>query len=219
MACGLLFVLLAQGSLAQQPAVGLLPTSDGLEIRDVRNSLSWRRCVEGMSWDGSTCQGEPLLLNRREAMQRAVDRARVEPHVDSAASSKLAHGNGLGNAQNLDPSVPTWHVPRAAELQRLIRPRAQGQGLDPRLFPNAPRSWWWTSTTEVSTSTVNPYNYDNIAHGVTQENSVNLNFLHGWAVLMTTGDLRSVHKDQRLPVLLVRTLPPSTPTEPREPRQ
>ena len=163
---------------ADEPVRGLTLSASGEEVIDTQAALVWRRCVEGLQWSGAGCKGEPLALTRREAL----DWARRQ------ASPDAAH----------------WRLPRAPELQRLARLRAQRRAVDPTLFPKAPASVWWSSSVDVSAGPVNQYNYGNILRGVNTENATELSFLHGLAVDMPSGELRKVYKDERLPLMLVR---------------
>jgi hypothetical protein len=40
-------------------------------VLDNWSKLQWRRCLEGETWDGSTCSGQPLALNLYDALARA----------------------------------------------------------------------------------------------------------------------------------------------------
>jgi len=42
----------------------------GDEVYDTRTKLSWKRCLEGMSWDGRQCHGSPSWMGWDEAVQR-----------------------------------------------------------------------------------------------------------------------------------------------------
>ena len=55
-------------------ANGLVVSADGTYVTDERLKLIWARCVEGMAWDGKTCTGKPLMLDRAKARARAQER-------------------------------------------------------------------------------------------------------------------------------------------------
>jgi hypothetical protein len=153
------------------------PNSD--EVQETASGLIWARCTEGMRWSGKHCLDRPLLLTRAEAMQRASERQR---------------DSGLA-----------WRLPTAKELQRLVKLNRQDEGLDPKLFPDAPLGWHWTSTTRANGQSVNAYRYDNIARGVSGESVNRLSFLQGWSVDVGTGEMNGeVAKKSQLPVRLVR---------------
>ena len=155
-------------------------SDDGAYVLDVRAQVAWRRCVEGMLWNGKTCDGMPLLLNHAEAMALARDAEKRDLHL---------------------------RVPRATELQGLVHKVTSPPGLDPVLFPGSPRGWHWSATSSVSTARVNQYDYGNIVQGRNEQNANHIKMLHGWAVNMSTGEARAdAAKRTRLPVRLVLPL-------------
>ena len=155
-------------------------SEDGDYVIDLKARLAWPRCVEGMKWDGKTCTGQPRLFDHAEAQAHALARWKAEG--------------------------ARWRLPHTAELQRLVDRSLPRQGLDPLLFPLAPREWHWSGTAAVNTGApVNPYSYDNVQKGRTPENANRLAYLHGWAVNLVNGEARGdVDKHTRLPVRLVR---------------
>jgi hypothetical protein len=108
-------------------------------VIDTRASLA--RCAEGMSWNGKTCSGQAEVFSYKQAMTHAAER---------------------NKAENL-----RWRLPRVNELKRLLDRSSKPQGLNPELFPNAPRDWHWTGTAAVNAQRLNTYNYaqvDNQQH-------------------------------------------------------
>ena len=176
-------------ALAQEPAVaasvaiaptGMQISEDGALVIDKRSKVAWARCVEGTQWDGKTCAGLPLLFDRAEAMATASARSKAE---------------GVA-----------WRLPRANELRHLVNKRAVPSGVNPALFPSAPGTWHWSSSTRVRTGSINAYNYGNVMQGSTGGTSSQLgSFRNGWAVDMATGEASGdVARSSRLPVRLVR---------------
>lgn len=159
----------------------MAPSDDGAFVLDVQGGAAWARCVEGMTWSGTTCVGTPLRVNRAGALAYAAARAKA---------------SGL-----------QWRLPRTKELQRLASSAARPPGLDPRLFPAAPAGWHWSSTAAISTSAVNPYDYGNIVQGRSERNANRIELQHGWAVNLQTGEARGDMTQQAgLPVRLVLSL-------------
>lgn len=156
----------AAAHVAPTTTPDLVLSEDDAYVIDLKTKLAWPRCVEGMAWNGKTCTGEPHLMTHAEA-------------VAWVASRKKTDG------------VP-WRLPRVPELQHLVSKKGALPGLDPQLFPRAPRDWHWTITSNVhgNTAPVNQYNYGNIAQGQTSGNANHMAFLHGWAVDLTTGEAR-----------------------------
>ncbi len=105
-----LLALAAAPSLAQGR---FTMSADGAEVHDATTQLTWRRCVEGMHWDGKGCTGKatrfsyasakkaaagasPWRVPAREELRGLVDRtARKKPRIDREAFPNT-------------PSLPTW---------------------------------------------------------------------------------------------------------------
>ena len=154
-------------------------SADGAYVLDRRAGLAWPRCVEGMQWNGKTCTGKPLLLDRSQANALASERWKAE---------------GVG-----------WRLPRVPELQRLVDRTLSPPGLHPVLFPAAPGQWHWSATANVNALRGNPYNYSNIAQGDSGRQAALLN---GWAVNLSSGEARGdAARTSKLPVRLVRPMP------------
>ncbi len=178
---GLVASLPVWATAPQLPGDWLL-SEDGAHAIDTRARLVWPRCVEGMQWNGQTCTGKPLLLDRAEATARATQRWKAE---------------GLG-----------WRLPRAAELQRLVDKSLSPPGLNPALFPAAPGLWHWSATANVSAPGANRYNYGNIMQERRDDGARQGAMLNGWAVNLSTGEARGdAARASRLPVRLVRSHP------------
>lgn len=43
---------------------------NGSAVRDSETKLTWKRCLEGMNWNGTTCEGEAIKISLREAEKR-----------------------------------------------------------------------------------------------------------------------------------------------------
>lgn len=92
-----------------------------------------------------------------------------------------------------------WRLPTSHELKRL----AGHMGTD--LFPGSPGGWYWSGSATVNTAQANPYNYGNVMQGRSGDATNRLNYLHGWAVNLSTGEAAGdVSRRNRLPVRLVR---------------
>lgn len=118
-------------SLAFATFVGLVATSsqaegrfaisaDGQQVTDTTTRLTWRRCVEGMQWDGKTCAGKPLKL-------------------DFAAAKRHAKGAGSEGGS-------AWRLPTRNELVALIDRNAKTKPrIDTAAFPKTPSILQWAS--------------------------------------------------------------------------
>lgn len=92
-------------------------SADGQEVLDTKTNLVWRRCTEGLSWDGKSCKGKVARFKFGEAKQRAE----AAKPVDGKA----------------------WRVPAKDELATLV---IKGKGkpmIDAEAFPNTPNALHW----------------------------------------------------------------------------
>lgn len=125
-------------------------STDGSEVEDTQTGLIWRRCIEGLTWNGATCVGSPKFASQEAALVYAktqtgwrvpnakelttlVDRARVLPASDPGVfpgnlpgwywTSTPFIGDGRGFYVDFDDGY-TNIVDRAASLMlRLVRDR------------------------------------------------------------------------------------------------
>jgi hypothetical protein len=80
-------------------------------------------------------------------------------------------------------------------------------GLDPELFPGAPRDWHWTATANVDQSPVNQYNYGNVMKSRKPPSSAESTLLSGWAVNLESGESRGdMSRNTKMSVRLVMTI-------------
>ena len=98
---------------------------DGIEAKDTTQTavLVWRRCVEGMAWDGTTCTGPALTFTHEQALQRAAQQA---------AATGVA-----------------WRVPSVKELNWIVDREEPAPPIKHFVFPNTPGQPTWTSSPEV----------------------------------------------------------------------
>lgn len=109
-------------SLATGP---YLIAATGQEVTDSRTGLVWRRCVEGMTWDGTTCTGSPFFGMWQHALQLSV-----------------AEAHRTGQA---------WRLPNVKELASLVDRSAtalspEAMAIDPVAFPATPNFQAWSSS-------------------------------------------------------------------------
>ena len=126
-------------AVAQTPPASAAPlqlSADGQLVIDLRAKLAWSRCAEGMEWNGKACSGTAEVFNYKQAMSYAAERSKAEGQ--------------------------RWRLPRVNEFKRLLERNTKPQGLNPTLFPNAPRDWHWTATAAVNTQRINSYNYSQV---------------------------------------------------------
>lgn len=155
-------------------------TASGDYVVNVATSMAWKRCVEGMRWNGRRCEGRALRLSHADAVALARSRSQAD---------------GV-----------TWRLPSAKELQRLAQRNAHPPHGEGPLMPVDDDEWCWSSTTPVDTSAINEYSYGNISRGVNGQNMARLHFLHGVAVNMASAEMRS--DTPRRDLLYVRLVRP-----------
>lgn len=113
--------------LVASPIVHAAPfeiSADMQEVTDGATGLVWRRCVEGMQWDGTTCAGQ--------AAKFSFDKARAQAQA-AANSSKKA-----------------WRVPTRDELLALLDRKPGTSPKASETFPQTPAAPFWSSTPYTS---------------------------------------------------------------------
>jgi hypothetical protein len=101
-------------------------STDGNEVTDPHTGLIWRRCAEGMNWDGSTCAGAASTFTHEAALQRAAAQA---------TASSIA-----------------WRLPNVKELSSIADKSRSSPAIDPIAFPATPSSWFWSASPGVGSS-------------------------------------------------------------------
>ncbi len=100
-------------------------SGDGQEATDTATGLIWRRCLEGMTWNGTTCNNAASFYTHEQAFQRATSQATL--------------------------SNSAWRLPNVKELETLlIENPPTAAAVDPAIFPNTPPDLLWTSTPYAS---------------------------------------------------------------------
>lgn len=100
-------------------------SADGTEVIGTAASakLTWRRCVEGMAWNGKTCTGTALTFTHEQALQWAAQQA-------------VATG-------------VAWRVPNVKELGWIVDREEPSPTTTHSAFPKTPAVASWTSSPEV----------------------------------------------------------------------
>lgn len=117
------FVRLVRAGQPQTPPRYTV-SADGQEVTDNQTTLIWRRCSEGMNWDGATCASVANTFTHEAALQRAAAQA---------TSTGIA-----------------WRLPNARELASISIPSTP---IDPTAFPAMPASLWaifWSASPYVN---------------------------------------------------------------------
>lgn len=93
---------------------------NGNEVLDTQTGLIWRRCVEGMKWDGKTCSGYPFGAMLVESLHRAASEARL--------------------------SGKNWRLPNIKELGSIVDMSQPNLAIDLTIFPNTPNDQMWSAS-------------------------------------------------------------------------
>lgn len=101
-------------------------SADGSEVTDQKTGLIWRRCAEGMNWDGATCAGVASKFNHEAALGQAT--------AQTAA------------AQTKDFRID-WRLPNINELSSIADSSGSNPVIDPAAFPATPlSSSFWSAS-------------------------------------------------------------------------
>jgi hypothetical protein len=92
-------------------------SADGSEVTDQHTGLIWRRCSEGMNWNGTNCDG---------------------------TASPYTHEAALLRAANQAGSV-AWRLPNIKELHSLADQTLSNPAINTTFFP-ATSSYYWSSS-------------------------------------------------------------------------
>ena len=94
---------------------------DGQQVQDSKTGLSWRRCAEGMAWNGKACAGKPAKYSYVNAQK----------YVATQAASG-------------------WRLPTKDELLTLVDKTKKKPAIDGNAFPNTPPTMFWATRPESS---------------------------------------------------------------------
>ena len=110
----LALLALAAGAACAQGRFAV--SADGQEVTDTTTRLTWRRCAQGLRWDGKACSGKLMKFSYAAAKKEAA-----------------AQGDGKG-----------WRIPVRDELVALVDMNQKKQTrIDPLAFPQTPALPFW----------------------------------------------------------------------------
>ncbi|MEQ1531432.1 MAG: DUF1566 domain-containing protein, partial [Methylococcales bacterium] len=113
-------IRLVRGAVAGDSNNRYTLSEDGQEVTDTLTGLIWRRCVEGMHWNGSSCAGQENGYMFEEALQQAS--------LQASSTGK------------------NWRLPNTKELASLIDPTRTDLLINADVFPNTPNFQSWTAS-------------------------------------------------------------------------
>lgn len=98
-------------------------SADGQEVLDAQARLTWRRCAEGMNWNGTTCVGK---------------------------ATKFSYGAAKKQATNVaTQSGQAWRLPAKDELLGIVQKGKAKPLIDTAAFPGTPAALFWATRPEV----------------------------------------------------------------------
>jgi len=110
--------LLALVATASQGQGRFTISSDGQEVTDATTKLSWRRCAEGLRWDGKACAGKLKTFKYGEAKDDAASVAKDD--------------------------AKAWRIPTKDELVSLVdKTTKKKPRIDVKAFPQTPSLPFW----------------------------------------------------------------------------
>ena len=93
-------------------------SSDGQDVTDTTTRLAWRRCAEGLRWDGKACSGKLKTFKYPEARDAAAAAAKSE--------------------------AKAWRIPTRDELVALVDKTTKSKPrIDSKAFPQTPAKPFW----------------------------------------------------------------------------
>ncbi len=112
----LLFLLIGCAGLTAQAQPRFSLNSAGDEVTDSQTKLTWKRCTEGMTWNGTTCINTPKNFTQEEAV-------------------KLFKTPVAGR--------PAWRLPTIDELFKLADQTKKNPAIDTAVFPQTQSALYW----------------------------------------------------------------------------
>lgn len=114
------FALLASAAFSSQAQGRFTVSADGSEASDPKAGLTWRRCAEGLKWDGKSCTGKLVKFSFADAKK--------------AAASATGAGKG-------------WRIPTREELVSLVDSARKKPKIDAVAFPKTASMPFWATRT------------------------------------------------------------------------
>lgn len=125
--CCLALPLVAQtckfDSIVRSTPPGTFRDNGDGTVTDTRYGLIWKRCVEGQTWNGSTCTGTAASYTWGQALALA-DNATFVGRSD-------------------------WRLPNLKELTSIVEEACYDPAIDLAVFPNTQSEWFWSASPDA----------------------------------------------------------------------
>lgn len=108
---------------AETAPLSRFKAADNGTITDSKTKLVWLRCGLGMSWNGSSCEGQTLTYNWNGA----------QGEIDGLNAKKVG-----GRSD--------WRLPTEDELLGIVEQQCFKPAINLDAFPYTPESGFWTGT-------------------------------------------------------------------------
>ncbi len=110
---------------ASNPDSAYTDSGDGT-VTHTPTSLIWKRCAEGQTWDGSTCNGS------------------ASGHTWAQALTLASTSSFAGKSD--------WRLPDYKELSSLVEECRTNPAINDTIFPNTPGSYFWSDSPYANSS-------------------------------------------------------------------
>lgn len=131
------------------PSANFADNADGT-VTDAKTGLTWKRCSEGQTWNGTTCTG---------------------------SATPFAWDGALLGARNAGfAGLADWRLPNANELQAIVESCGYAPSINDTVFPATPALGFWSSTTSQANS-ANGWTIDFSSGAFNAESKTNVNYV------------------------------------------
>lgn len=112
-------------------------STNGAEVTDQKTGLIWRRCIEGMSWNGTACINSTTVCTNTSAVTPATF-----THPEALQCAALASSFGT-----------PWRLPNIKELNSIADKTVPSIRIDATIFSNTPLPNFWSASPNARDTT------------------------------------------------------------------
>jgi hypothetical protein len=126
LSCAVQAVYACSASIPESTPIADFVDNGNATVTHSRTGLMWKRCAEGQTWSGSTCNGSASSATWANALKSAVG--------DSTA--------GFGD----------WRLPNLKELESIVEDKCGSPSINSSVFPNTPDWNFWSASANARNS-------------------------------------------------------------------